>query len=162
MSEEQPADPLPAEQPTEGKQAARVRRPRRKAAEQTIEESQQEPAAQTAGPAEENRAGQEGWVKRHDHWRDEAAGVRLERDRQNNLHTLYFRDPPPDEAVQLLEVRGWVEDPEAGTHAYSYRISRLRPRESMELAEETAKDVANVVRLTKGLEPRNSFFISQG
>lgn len=156
---DQPVEAIPVEQP-------RSRRSRKKVAEQAIEQAQQQAAAETNGhtnghtenghPDDHPRE----WVKIHDHWRDEEAGVRMERNRQDGLHTIIARDPLPREAIELMEERGFVRDDEAG--GYSLKISKIRPRGSMETAEETVKDVANLVRAEKGLDLKESFFLSRG
>jgi hypothetical protein len=157
---EQPIAAIPVEE--NGQHTKRARRSRKQVAEEAVEQGQREAAETNGHGGGEVHADEHGreWAKIHDHWRDEEAGVRMERNRQDGLHTIIARDPLPREAVELMEERGFVRDDEVG--GYSLKISALRPRGSMELAEETVKDVANLVRAEKGMDLKESFFLSRG
>lgn len=100
------------------------------------------------------------WQPLFPYWEDVEAGVKMEEDRQDKLITLYSRTKLPERALDLLDERGWMRDDEVG--GYTIEISELRPRQSRANAEQTARDVANIVRGELGMDERQSLWISRG
>lgn len=144
----------PAHQAEEGTHTKRTRS-RRKKAEEAIEQAIEQSAAETNGQGDKKP-----WQPLFPYWEDVEAGVKMEEDRQDKLVTIYSRTRLPAQALQVLEERGWIQDDEVG--GYTMQISELRPRQSRANAEQTAKDVANIVRGELGMEEKQSFFISRG
>jgi hypothetical protein len=118
--------------------------------------------AESTNPPEHGHAAAAGlkkpFVQHFGSWRDNAAGVRLEEDRKNNLTTILFRDKPPAKAQQLLEANGYTKD---GDNGYSKKIDRLRQYEHRAAREDVVLEVANIVRAEKGLPTLESFYISR-
>jgi hypothetical protein len=141
----------PVHQAEEGTHAKRTRS-RRKKAEEAIEQA----TAEVNAEPEAKKA----WQPLFPYWEDVEAGVKVEEDRQDKLITLYSRTKLPAQALEMLEERGWMKDNEVG--GYTMEISELRPRQSRANAEQTARDVANIVRGELGMDEKQSFWLSRG
>jgi hypothetical protein len=103
------------------------------------------------------------WAKEFGHCRFNQTGARIQEDRKNHLSTIIFRHDVPQKAlaaaIKLLEDHGFERDEEAG--GWSRKVSKLRPTESRETADELLHQCDNIIRAEMGLEPSKSYYISR-
>jgi len=131
--------------------------------DQAIAARHQQEAAQRQPGDEPPEPAKAEWKQRVGYWRDNEAGVRIEEDRRNGVSTIIFRDDVPDQSMrkakQAMRENGWQEDRHEG--GWSKKIDRLRASQSREDAENMVLAVANIIREEKGLEPKQSFYITR-
>lgn len=120
---------------------------------------------QTAGAGDNpdaSPARKSNWVTRFGSWSDYEVGVHLIEDRQNRRMTIQFDEKPSGEVRALMKGEQYGYCFDAEDEVWYKKISRAKPRQSRQEAEDLAFQEANMIREEKGLEPKKAFAPGRG